>query len=283
MRRRTRILVASSVTATISVTAVVVASAVNPDPNPPNYTFCKDTFNGQLMVPVGPDCPVSFESFEIQSGWRYRGEWNAVDVYQKGDVVGFEQGTYLASTLSSSVNPIADQTWVQLAAPPSAGPRGSQGPQGAQGDRGPQGERGPAGASGVWTWTGSQTYERSGRGANSDSIAAHTVAARSYLTGTVTAWLPRWSDGETYRCTLRRLIEQRRGNNFALLADLQIGPFQRNNGLARPALPGGGNLDYVARTTIPLTITDAGRVYLKCNMTADRPDMQVQYETAPVG
>lgn len=279
MRRPLRIGLSAMAAATLTVTTVVVVQAVNPDPNPPRYTFCHDPFNGQITL--ADPCPVSAETFTIQSGWRYRGEWNAADVYDKGDVTTYQQGTYLSTTLTSSVNPAADTTWVRLAAPPVAGAQGPQGAQGARGPQGPQGEQGPAGASGAWSWTASQVYLRSGNGANSDSIANHRVAARSYLEGTVSVWFPRWANGDTYTCTLRRLIQQRQGNNFQLLATLRIGPFQEDHGLPQPL--GGGRATHVARTTIPLVITDPGQVYLKCDMTRERPLMQVQYRTAPVG
>lgn len=283
MRRGTRIGIAA--TAMLALTSsAVVAQALNTGSNPPRYTLCHDPFNGQIMWPDGP-CPVTMETFTIQSGWRYRGEWNAVDVYEIGDVTAYQQGTYLATAQTSSVIPTADTNWVQLAAPPSAGPQGPQGlpglrgPQGAQGQRG---EPGAPGASGAWVWTSSQVYSRSGNGENSDAIASHRVAARSYLEGTVSVWLPRWADGETYTCTLRRLIEQPRGNNFQLLGTLRIGPFQADHGLPPAGAPGGG-ATRVARTAIPLVVTDPGRVYLKCDMTRERPLMQVQYRTAPVG
>ena len=79
---------------------------------------------------------------------KYRGNWTATSKYKPGQLVSFENKSWLAVRKSTGVAPGSDpNSWVTLGSNVQ-GPKGDTGPQGPKGDTGAQGATGPQGAQG---------------------------------------------------------------------------------------------------------------------------------------
>jgi len=86
--------------------------------------------------------------------WRYRGEWERLEIYRPGDVVTRVGTSFVALQRNRRTNPVPDasrEVWGILAergARGARGPEGPDGPRGRRGLRGLQGEPGSEGARG---------------------------------------------------------------------------------------------------------------------------------------
>ncbi|MFN7004234.1 MAG: hypothetical protein ACK4NW_12495 [Roseinatronobacter sp.] len=95
---------------------------------------------------TGPSQPLSI------SEWNYMGAWRRAQVYERGDVVTFQGGSFIALTRSRRVEPepgVSTPEWGPLAMPGETGPEGPEGPEGRRGPRGAIGPEGPAGPEGA--------------------------------------------------------------------------------------------------------------------------------------
>ena len=94
-----------------------------------------------LGIPLAQAVNVSVNNF--------RGTWNAAANYHAGDVVGYQNQSYIAQQANHAQTPApASLVWYLLAAQGSQGPQGLPGAQGSQGIPGIPGAKGDTGATG---------------------------------------------------------------------------------------------------------------------------------------
>ena len=80
---------------------------------------------------------------------NFRGTWNAAAHYHAGDVVGYQNQSYIAQQNNNALTPApASLVWYLLAAQGPQGLPGAQGVQGVQGAAGDPGAKGDTGATG---------------------------------------------------------------------------------------------------------------------------------------
>lgn len=109
--------------------------------------------NVRVLRKLGPkqNCPEGEAYFEWYS-WNFRGTWDPLVKYGRGDVAFLDGSTYLSVEDNNEGNePGASDAWVVIAqegAPGITGPTGPTGPEGPQGPQGPQGVAGPTGETG---------------------------------------------------------------------------------------------------------------------------------------
>ena len=100
-----------------------------------------------LFVPTAQAVNVSVQNF--------RGTWNAAANYRAGDVVGYQNQSYIAQQANHAQTPApASSVWYLLAAQGPQGPQGLPGAQGVQGVPGAQGAAGGPGPKGDTGATG---------------------------------------------------------------------------------------------------------------------------------
>ncbi|MFN7003523.1 MAG: hypothetical protein ACK4NW_08855 [Roseinatronobacter sp.] len=119
------------------------------------------------LVANASDMPDPAGPFSL-SDWTHQGAWRRAQIYQRGDVVTHQGGSFIALTRSRRQEPVpgsSTEHWGLLAIPGETGPegpegrrgpRGAIGPEGPAGPAGPQGEMGPEGAAGPEGPTGPQ-------------------------------------------------------------------------------------------------------------------------------
>jgi hypothetical protein len=88
-----------------------------------------------------------------ESGFVFRGPWTTNTNYDLNDIVTKDGSSFIATTKSTGVDPVADIAgsggkWAYLAQKGATGATGPMGPQGAQGMPGATGAIGPAGPAG---------------------------------------------------------------------------------------------------------------------------------------
>ena len=94
-------------------------------------TYVNDVGRGQNLI-------------SYADGFRYQGVWSSGTSYSIGDVVEYNDGSYVARTAHSNQTPASGSSyWQTISAPGSAG---GPGPAGASGPTGPSGPSGPTGA-----------------------------------------------------------------------------------------------------------------------------------------
>jgi len=94
-----------------------------------------------LGIPLAQAVNVSVNNF--------RGTWSAAANYHAGDVVGYQNQSYIAQQANHAQTPApASLVWYLLAAQGSQGPQGLPGAQGSQGIPGIPGAKGDTGATG---------------------------------------------------------------------------------------------------------------------------------------
>lgn len=117
---------------------------VPPDTSPERATL--------RLVASPEDCLQNEKAVAWQAGWKLKGAWNAGSTYNKGDVVLFNNATYLATGEARVDPPNVDpqNVWETIAVntPGVAGARGPAGAAGSAGARGPAGTPGVTGARG---------------------------------------------------------------------------------------------------------------------------------------
>ena len=95
-----------------------------------------------LLVPTAQAINVSVQNF--------RGTWNAAANYRTGDVVGYQNQSYIAQQANHAQTPTpASTNWYLLAAQGPQGLPGAQGVQGVPGAQGAAGGPGPKGDTGA--------------------------------------------------------------------------------------------------------------------------------------
>ncbi|MFN7004233.1 MAG: hypothetical protein ACK4NW_12490 [Roseinatronobacter sp.] len=94
---------------------------------------------------TGPTHPLSI------SEWNFMGTWQRAQRYERGDVVTFQGGSFIALIRNRRTEPLPGTStleWGLLAVPGETGPAGPEGPEGKRGPRGAIGPEGAVGATG---------------------------------------------------------------------------------------------------------------------------------------
>jgi hypothetical protein len=98
---------------------------------------------------TGPTGAAGATGAQGPRGATWRGTWSALTVYSKDDVVVRNGSSYIATAISTALDPTLNPlTWDLVAQQGSTGPTGPQGTTGPQGPTGPTGSTGPTGPTG---------------------------------------------------------------------------------------------------------------------------------------
>ena len=131
---------------------------------------------------TGPQGPRGDTGAQGTPGMYFQGAYDSTMNYALHDAVTYAGGTWLSLTAANHGNTpgLNPNSWMQLAAPGTAGAQGVAGPAGATGPAGSRGDKGDAGAQGVTGTAGAQGPPVLFRGAWSASSAYQTGDAVSY-------------------------------------------------------------------------------------------------------
>lgn len=129
-----------------------VALAAIPATNTGNITSCVNARTSAVRIidyQAGKRCVRGEKMVTWSKGWRTRGNWSTTVAYTPGDVVTYNNSSFVARTASTAATPaVGSAAWQLLAAGGTVGPQGAPGAPGSPGAPGAPGTNGTNGTNG---------------------------------------------------------------------------------------------------------------------------------------